>query len=205
MHPVTRKTGPRVLKNLAWSAVCACVSFASPAGAQESDSLKQTFDSGVAAYDAGKYEEAFRIFKSIDDEDVAAMRNVALMLRKGQGVDRDPKAAEEEFRRAADAGLPTAAADLGEMLMNGEAGPPDPGGAVPWLTMAAAAHHPVAEFELGELYETGRGVAKDIEVARQLYTEAAARDVPGAKERLAALPTTSAPSPPADGGTSPSQ
>jgi hypothetical protein len=122
-------------------------------------------------------------------------------------VAKDAKAAEEEYLRAAEGGLPTAAADLGEMLMNGEAGPPDPEGAAPWLTKAAAAHHPIAEFELGELYETGRGVTKDIEVARQLYTEAAARDVPGAKGRLAALPApSSTPSaPPADAGTSPAQ
>jgi TPR repeat protein len=190
MHPIARK--PRVL-TLLCGTVCACVSFASPAAAHDPQSLQQTFNSGVAAYDGGNYAEAFRIFKSIDDEDLGAMRNVALMLRRGQGVAKDPKAAEEEYLRAAEGGLPTAAADLGEMLMNGEAGPPDPDGAVPWLTLAAAAHHPIAEFELGELYETGRGVAKDIDVARQLYTEAAARDVPGAKERLAALPSASAP------------
>ncbi len=173
-----------------------------PARAEDSDSLKKTFDSGVAAYDAGNYQEAFRIFKSIDDDDLAAMRNVAFMLRKGQGVQKDPKAAEEEYLRAAEGGLATAAADLGEMLMNGEAGPPDPAGAVPWLTMAAAAHHPIAAYELGQLYEAGNGVTKDIEVARQLYTEAAARDVPGARERLAALP---APAPGPAAGTSPSQ
>ena len=203
MHPVTRKAGPGVL-SLFCGVACVCVSFAIPAAAHDSASLQRTFDSGVAAYDAGNYAEAFRIFKSIDDEDLAAMRNVALMLRRGQGVAKDPEAAEEEYQRAAEGGLATAAADLGEMLMNGEAGTPDPEGAVPWLTMAAAAHHPVAQFELGELYEAGRGVTKDIDVARQLYTEAAARDVPGAKERLAALPAA-APAPPSESGTSPAQ
>jgi TPR repeat protein len=149
---------------------------------------KAVFDAGVKAYDAGDFAQAFRLFSSIDDTDLAAMRNVAFMLRRGQGTAKDPKAAEEMYLRAAQDGFPNAQADLGEMLMNGEAGAPDPVGAVPWLTAAASAHHPVAEFELGELFESGQGVAKDIEVARQLYSEAAARDVPGAKARLAALP-----------------
>jgi TPR repeat protein len=194
MQQVTRKPRFKLLSAALLCAACGCVSFATAGRAEDSGS-KKTFDSGVAAYDAGNYAQAFRIFKSIDDEDLAAMRNVALMLRKGQGVAKDPKAAEEEYLRAAEGGLPTAAADLGEMLMNGEAGPPDPAGAIPWLTVAAAAHHPVAAFELGELYESGRGVTKDIEIARQLYSEAAARDVPGAKERLAALPPPQADAP----------
>src|SRR6202000_1509951 len=86
---------------------------------------KATFDKGLAAYDAKDYAGAFKIFSSIDDRDLAAMRNVALMLRKGQGTARDPNAAEEIYARAANGGLATAAADLGEMLLNGEAGPPD--------------------------------------------------------------------------------
>jgi len=174
---------------------CACVSFAKAADddAANPSPTKPVFDAGVKAYDAGDFAQAFKLFSSIDDTDLAAMRNVAFMLRHGQGTAKDPKAAEEMYLRAAQDGFPDAQADLGEMLMNGEAGPPDPIGAAPWLTAAASAHHAVAEFELGELFETGRGVRKDIEVARHLYTEAAARDVPGAKERLAALPP-----PPAD-------
>ena len=190
--------GKRRAAALGAAFLCACVSFAkaaddtasaaSPNPASIPSPTRAAFDAGVKAYDAGDYVGAYRIFSSIDDTDLAAMRNVAFMLRRGQGTAKDPKAAEEIYLRAAQDGFPNAQADLGEMLMNGEAGPPDPVGAVPWLTAAAAAHHPVAEFELGELFETGQGVRKDIEVARHLYTEAAARDVPGAKERLAALP-----------------
>ena len=185
--------------------ICACVSFARAAedDATNPSPTKSVFDAGVKAYDAGDFAQAFKLFSAIDDTDLAAMRNVAFMLRRGQGTAKDPKAAEEMYLRAAQDGFPDAQADLGEMLLNGEAGAPDPAGAVPWLTAAASAHHAIAEFELGELFETGQGVTKDIEVARHLYIEAAARGVPGAKERLAALPPpadTSAPirdSPPA--------
>jgi TPR repeat protein len=157
------------------------------ASAETSDSLKATFDSGVAAYDAGDYPTAFKIFSAIDDEDLAAMRNVALMLRKGQGVAKDPQAAEEMYQRAADAGLPTAQADLADMLLKGEAGPPDPKRALPLLEAAAAADHPIAEFELGEMYEKGELVPKNLTVARNLYAAAAAHGMDEAKARLDAL------------------
>ena len=147
----------------------------------------------------GKYDEAFKIFKSIDEEDVAAMRNEGLMLRKGLGTQKDPKAAEDMLARAADAGLPTAQYDLAEMLMNGEAGKPDPKSALPWLTQAAAAHHPIAEYRLGRFYEEGTVVEKDLDFARTLYTQAAAAGVPDARERLVALGGSVPGGPPAGG------
>jgi uncharacterized protein len=168
--------------------VCLCVAFAGGcAVVHDTQELKTIFDQGLAAYDAGHYDEAFQIFHSIDEEDVAAMRNEGLMLRKGQGTPKDPKAAEDMLARAAEAGLPTAQYDLAEMLLNGEAGPPDPKAALPWLTQAAAAHHPIAEYRLGVLYEEGTAVDKNIGFARTLYADAAARGVPEAKDRLAKL------------------
>jgi TPR repeat protein len=164
--------------------LCLCLMLASCAVAHDTEELKAIFNQGLAAYDAGRYEEAFKIFQSIDDEDVAAMRNVGLMLRKGLGTTKDPKAAEEMLQRAAEDGLPTAQYDLAEMLLNGEAGEPDPKAALPWLTEAASAHHPIAEYRLGLLYEEGKVVEKNLNFARTLYADAAARGVPGAKEHL---------------------
>jgi uncharacterized protein len=170
-------------------AACLCLVFVGGCAAVHTgDELKAIFDQGVAAYDAGRYEEAFDIFQSIDDEDVAAMRNVGLMLRKGQGTPKDPNAAQAMLRRAADAGLATAQYDLAEMLLNGEAGPPDPKAALPLLTQAAMAHHPIAEYRLGVFYEEGTLVDKNLAFARTLYADAAARGVTEAKERLTKLP-----------------
>jgi TPR repeat protein len=180
MNPVMRATLPL--------AICVCVSLASARAGDSEDPTKDIFDKGVALYDAGKFEEAYKIFVSIDDENVAAMYNVAYMKRKGQGTAKDPRGAEDMYRLSAMAGDPRSQADLGEMLMVGEAGQPDMDEAAKWLTLAAAARHPVAEFELGELYEAGHGVQKDLEAARELYQDAAARGVPGAKDHLAALP-----------------
>jgi TPR repeat protein len=152
-----------------------------------SQSLSQTFDAGLVAYDAGHFKQAYKIWRSIDDQDLAAMRNVALMLRHGQGVAKDPKAAEAMYTRAAEAGLPTAQADLGEMLLNGEAGPPDPKAALPWLIAAAAANHPIAQFELAGLYEKGKVVPRNLTVARRLYAAAASHGMKQAQARLDAL------------------
>jgi TPR repeat protein len=156
------------------------------AGAEDLEGpTKDKFNSGVAAFDAGRYEDAFKIFSAIDDQNIAAMRNVALMERCGLGTAKDPKAAREEYEQAARAGMPTAQADLGEMLMLGEGGKADPEQAAEWLALAVAAHHPIAEYELATLYETGQGVEKNPDLAHDLYLMASKHDVPGAKERLA--------------------
>ena len=153
------------------------------------EELKTTFDSGVRAYDAGDYPGAYKIWSSIDNYDLAAMRNVAMMLRTGQGVAKDPKKAEDLFLAAAEAGLPTAQADLADMILKGELGPPNPARALPLLQAAAAANHPVAQYELAQMYETGQGglVPKDVTVARRLYTAAAGHGMTEAQARLDAL------------------
>ena len=144
-----------------------------------------TFGYGTAAFDRGDYDYAYKTFLYLAGrQDVAAMRNVALMKRRGLGTPRDPEGAMEYLKEAADDGLPTAAADLAEMLLTGEAGAPDPQAAVPWLEQAAKAHHALAEFRLAEIYERGQYVTRDVARAEQLYADAAAGGVPQAATRL---------------------
>jgi TPR repeat protein len=162
---------------------------------QSGAALKSTFDSGVAAYDAGDYTKAYKIWSGIDDVDLAAMRNVAMMLRKGEGVAKNPKKAEDLYETAAEAGLPTAQADLADMLLKGEAGPPNPKAALPLLEAAAAANHPVAQFELARMYETGQDglVPRDVNMARRLYASAASHGMKEAQARLDQLAQADAP------------
>jgi TPR repeat protein len=168
------------------TAFCLALTAAGPAFGRDGAEIAKIFDSGVVAYDAGDYPKAFKIWWGLRDEDLAAMRNLAMMLRKGQGVAKDPKKAQELYQRAAEAGLPTAQADLADMFLKGEAGPPDLASALPLLEAAAAANHPVAQFQLGELYETGAPplVPQNLEVARQLYTAAAGHGMKEAADRL---------------------
>jgi len=157
-----------------------------PAWARTGAEIAALFNSGVAAYDAGDYQKAYKIWWDLRYEDIAAMRNLGMMLRKGQGVEKNPGEAKDMLLRAARAGLPTAQADLADMLLKGEGGKPDLAAALPLLQAAAAAHHPVAQFQLGQLYETGAPplVPQNLDVARQLYTAAAERGVSAAAERL---------------------
>ena len=168
------------------SLVCAFV-LAGCVTVQSSEDLKTTFDSGVTAYDAGDYPKAYKIWSGIEDQDLAAMRNVAMMLRNGTGVAKNPRRAEELYGTAAEAGLPTAQADLADMLLKGEAGPPDPASALPLLEAAAAADHPVAEYELAQMFEAGGLVPKDVPTARKLYAAAAGHGMKEAQNRLDAM------------------
>jgi TPR repeat protein len=175
--------------SLAAAAFCLTLTAGGCASAQSGPQLAAVFDSGVAAYDARDYAKAFKIWSSIQDEDLAAMRNVAMMLRRGQGTAKNPKKAEEIYAVAAEAGLPTAQADLADMLLKGEAGPPNPKAALPLLSAAAAANHPVAQYELAQMYETGEGglVPRDMNTARNLYAAAARHGLKEAAERLRQL------------------
>jgi TPR repeat protein len=172
-------------------ALCAAISMLllTGAGLPAVPGDQTAFDKGVEAYDAGRYEEAYQIFYELaGKDDLAAMRNVALMLRRGKGVEKDPEEAEDWYERAAEAGLVTAQADLGVMLLDGEADDPDPKAAMPWLMRAAQAGHPLAQYRLGELYEKGASfMSPDVEAAKKLYGAAAAHRQKEAAARLVAL------------------
>ena len=170
-------------------ALCLCLMLTACA-VENGQQLASTFDSGVAAYDAGDKAKAFDIWSGIADQDVAAMRNVAMMLRRGDGVKQDLPGAEAMYRRAAEAGLPTAQADLADMLLKGEVnGAPNPKAALPLLQAAAAANHPIAQYQLAQMYESGQDglVPKDPVAARDLYAAAAEHGMAQAAERLKVL------------------
>jgi uncharacterized protein len=166
-------------------ALCACLAGAPAAQGRTSQEIAAEFATGVTAYDAGDYEKAFKIWWELRFEDLAAMRNLGMMLRKGIGTAKNPKRAEEIYLRAAEVGMPTAQADLADMYIKGDLGPPDMTAALPLLARAAAANHPGAQYQLGEFYETGAPpyVPKDLEKARELYAAAAAAGMPEAIAR----------------------
>jgi TPR repeat protein len=144
------------------------------AEARTGPEIAEVFNRGLAAYDAGHYEDAFKIWWDLQFEDVAAMRNVAMMLRKGQGVARDPAKALAEalpfLEAAAAAGHPVAQFQLGELYETG----------APPL------------------------VPQNLEVARQLYANAARHGMKEAAARAALLgPPAVAAQPPASPAKTP--
>ena len=79
------------------------------------------FDQAVAAYDAGDFAGAYRIWADLAaEDDLAAMRNAAQMLRQGKGVEKDAKTAFNLYTEAAEKGLVTAMANVGDMYVTGE-------------------------------------------------------------------------------------
>jgi TPR repeat protein len=154
------------------------------------------FDQATAAYDAGDYAAAYRIWRQLADEnDLAAMRNAAHLLRKGQGVDKNPERALDYYTEAGRKGLVLAMANVAEMHMNGEGTLKDPEEAARWYTLAANGGLSIAMVRLAEMYEQGLGVRKDPERAREFYSRAAKNGF-GPAQAKAQLPgPVSAPAP----------
>ena len=112
------------------------------------------FDKGVTAYDEGDYARAYDIWLPLAQrDDLAAMRNVALLLRKGLGVERDPERALYFYERAAHGGLVSAQVNTAFMYLGGDGIPQDYKTASFWFHAAAVAGVPVARYNLGVMYE----------------------------------------------------
>jgi TPR repeat protein len=151
------------------------------------------FDEGVAAYDAGDFAAAYRIWDELArQDDLAAMRNVAQLLRQGRGVEKDSKRAFRLYTEAAEKGLVTAMANLGDMYLAGEGTERNPQAAAAWYARAASAGLSLAQWKLAEMYENGTGVPVDKDRAQALLERAARNGYVPAQERLAARGITPA-------------
>ena len=81
----------------------------------------------------------------------AAQHNLAVMLFRGDGVERDPEAAVEWYRKAAEQGLPEAQTALGDLYARGIGVAADPEAARAWYEKAAAQGHAPAQAKLAAL------------------------------------------------------
>jgi len=146
------------------------------------------FDQAVAAYDAGDFAGAYRIWSDLaDEDDLAAMRNAAQLLRQGKGVEKDSKRAFKLYSEAADKGLVTAMANVGDMYLAGEGVEKNPQAAAAWYSRAASAGLSLAQVKLAEMYEQGIGVERDPARARALIERAARNGYGPAQQKLAAM------------------
>jgi TPR repeat protein len=146
--------------------------------------MAASFADGQRAYDAGRFEEAYRIWSPLGEAGGAeAQLGLGLLHDVGHGVAADPALALAWYRRAAEAGLTTAQLNLAVMLDSGRAGPRDPAGAALWYAKAAARGHVRAQFNLGQLYAAGDGVPQNPALAEAWY-RAAAAGLPAAAARL---------------------
>lgn len=149
---------------LAAVAACAALGQTLPdtAGAQAAPSVavaaSDAFAEGVKAFDAGRSEEAFRLWLPLAKEGrPQAQFNIAFLYEKGLGVAKSDVEAARWYLAAAERGDVTAQLKVGDLYRAGTGVTRDPDKAASWFEQAA------------------KGSARDADAARQ------------ARERLVAL------------------
>ncbi|MHB2166848.1 SEL1-like repeat protein [Alsobacter sp. R-9] len=91
------------------------------------------------------------------------------------------------LQKAASAGNPAAAYEVGMRMIDGRGLPKDPAQGARWLEKAASAGLAPAEYRLGSLYEKGTGVPVDLAKAREWYARAAGKGNAKAMHNLGVL------------------
>jgi serine/threonine protein kinase len=146
-------------------------SASKPARAQ-TDARKVSEKDVMAAYEAKNYTGARELAEPCAKGGNPDCQFIMGRLSEtGSGGPKDPSAAADWYRKAADAGLAKARYNLGALYYSGEGVPKDPRTAAEWFTKAAYQNHAGAQFNLAALYETGDGVPKSLSEARRWYTE----------------------------------
>ncbi|MDQ2803916.1 MAG: sel1 repeat family protein [Pseudomonadota bacterium] len=147
-----------------------------------------TAEDGQAAFDAGHFGDALRIWKPLAEAgDLQAELDVGALYDTGQGVALDPSTAFHLYRRAAEAGLAEAQFNVAVMLDSGQDVPENRRQAAMWYARAAAQGFGRAAFDLAQLYSVGDGVPKNLDAARHWYQMAAGSGLTAAAHKLAAL------------------
>lgn len=115
---------------------------------------------GVAAYEAGDLQLAYKEFRAGADKGEADCQfNVALMFEKGIGVTKDEKEAVVWYRKSAEQGNSHAQFNLGVLYEHGRGTAADFAQAHHWYRKASVQGDALAIGNLGMLYLRGDGVA----------------------------------------------
>ncbi|TNE56996.1 MAG: hypothetical protein EP340_10300 [Alphaproteobacteria bacterium] len=146
------------------------------------------FEKGVAAFDQGDFSSAYAFWLPLaENGDLAAQRNVAHLLRKGLGVERDPARAFDFYKASAEAGLASAQVNLAALYESGMGTQQSDKNAVYYYARAAKAGHANAQYRLALMAMEGRGMDTDPQLAHALLAAAAAQEHSLAKDFLRRL------------------
>ena len=111
--------------------------------------FKVDFEKGVAAYEAGDYVTARKLWQPLaDNYDLAALRNLGHLYRLGQGVDKNPKKARDYYEKAANVGHAPSQTNLAQMYFTGDGITANREKGMFWLKKAAAQGYPPAQQQL---------------------------------------------------------
>ena len=136
-------------------------------GGREAERETPAFAQGLAAYDAGDYASALRIWTALAGRgDAVAETAIAGMYLGGNGVDRDFALAARWYRRAAGRGNPVAQLNLGDMFARGLGVARDDRRAYMWLSLAAGQGRDWAGARRAEIAR--RMTAAEIAEAREM-------------------------------------
>ena len=135
---------------------------------------------GDVVYTKQDIDQAMELAKLGDAE---AQANLGVMLQ----TRGDYKGAAEWYKQAADAGIPTAAFNLGTLYYNGQGFPQDYTEAHRWFELSAKRNDPYAQFYLGLLYGGGKGVEADPAKEMAWYSKAAHQGLAAAQFNLAVM------------------
>jgi len=138
---------------------------------------------GLAAYKAGDYAEAFRIWdKQARAGNAAAAYNMGILYANGKGVPPSQETAFEWFKYAADLGDIDGQVRTGRMYMSGQGVERSEAKAKPYLEMAAAEGSAEADNYLGLI-----AISSSNDEAIAYWERAAKKDHEGALTNLTLL------------------
>jgi len=129
------------------------------------------YRAGAAAYDAGDYAKARRIWQPLAEKgDVQAQRGMGKLYEKGRGVERDFAAAIKWYRPAAEKGDAESQYRLSVGYGYGLGIQQDEAKAMEWLRKAAENGQKRAQRSLAKGYEDGlHGLPRDPDKAKYWY------------------------------------
>lgn len=132
------------------------------------------YRTGLAAYDAGEYDKARRIWLPLAEKGyMLAQRGMGKLYEKGRGVDRDFAVAIKWYRPAAEQGDAESQYRLSVGYAYGLGIKKDESLAFTWLKKAAANGQKRAQKSLARAYADGLfGVPRDPEQAKYWYDKA---------------------------------
>lgn len=149
------------------------------------NAIAGALNDGLAAFQAGRYEQAFELWKPLAESgDPDAQYNIGLLFQNGLGVKKNSRFARQLFMAAAKQGQADAQYNLGLMYYEGNTVFRSNKDAFYWFEKAAAQNHAPAQFNLGVMYAYGIWARQDSETALRLWRAAAAQ---GNREAIGAL------------------
>jgi hypothetical protein len=142
-------------------------------------------EDGFKAYDSGRYQQAMQLWLPLAKQNNPdALYNVGLLYMKGQGAQKDPRAAIDWFKRAANYGSLDAAYNLGVLYKTGEGVFPSNKDAIYWWKQAADAGHAQSQYNMGVMAAYGYGMGKDVDRAIRYWEQAARQGQPESRQLL---------------------